>query len=212
MPDDSFKSALAAVDILFILVNPRGECSMGTIVALESRGGVVIAGDSQTTTGRTVTSQNAQRIFDFDAVGAGVVGATGDIQEFRRHFEDELRELRINREENLEIDKVARIAARHAETAKVDAVVAARDADETARLREVGSDGRVLENSTAALGSGAEVAYGRLETVDLAVSLTDATSTASDIVKTVVARDSESGGDTDVWSLSNATDTEDDYC
>ena len=182
---------------------------MGTIVALESQEGVVIAGDSQTTTGRTVTSQNVQRLFDFDTVGAGVVGATGDIQEFRRHFESELRELRIDKERDLEIGKVARVAARQAETAKVDAVVAARDADGTARLREVGSDGRVLENSTAALGSGAEVAYGRLETVDLAVSLTDATSTASDIVTTAVARDSESGGDVEVWSLSNATDTED---
>lgn len=174
---------------------------MRTVVALDAREGVVIAGDTRAVTGGTVTSQHVQRVFDLEDVGVGVVGDTGDIQTFRRRFEDELRTARFDDPGNVTVDKLARIAARQAEGTNVGAVVATHDADGTARLREVGADGQVLETEAMALGTGAEIAYGRLETVDSDVGIDDAISTVSEILETVRSRDSESGGDIDVWSL-----------
>ena len=124
---------------------------MGTVVALESQDGVVIAGDSQAVTEGDVTSKHVERVFDSDGVGAGAVGDTGDIQEFRRQLENELRSSRIEDGEDVEIDKLARIAARHANSANVDAVVATHDAAGTARLRQVGSEGEVFDSTPITL-------------------------------------------------------------
>jgi len=177
---------------------------MGTVVALESQDGVVIAGDSQAVTDENVTSEDVERVFDFDGVGAGAVGDTGDIQEFRRQLENELRSSRIEDGENVEIDKLARIAARHANSADVDAVVATHDTAGTARLRQVGSEGEVFDSTPIAVGSGAEIAFGRLETVSSDVQTEEAESIALDTLETVGKRDADGGGEIVVWSLRNA--------
>lgn len=181
---------------------------MGTVVALESRGGVAIAGDTRAVDGETVTGQRVQRVFDLDGIGAGIVGNTGDIQEFRRHLEDELQTLRIDDGDEVGIDKLARIAARQAEKTNVSAAVAARDSDGTPRLREVGPDGQALESSTVALGEGAEVAFGRLETIDPDIDIDETVSQVSDVLEVVAERDASTGGGIDVWSLSNSPGTE----
>lgn len=173
-------------------------------MAIESRGGVAIAGDTRAVDGETVTGQHVQRVFDFDTVGAGVVGNPGDIQDFQRHLADELRSSRLQHGDEIGLSRVARIAARQAHKAGVSAAVAARDPDGIARLREVGPDGRALESSTIALGDGAEIAFGQLGTVDSAIDLEEAVAEITDILKTVTRRDSSSGGTIDVWSLSNA--------
>jgi len=177
---------------------------MGTVVALESQDSVVIAGDSRAVTEGNVTSEDVERVFDFDGVGAGAVGDTGDIQEFRRQLKSELRRSRIEDGEDVEIDKLARIAARHANSADVDAVVATHDAAGTARLRQVGSEGEVFDSTSIAVGSGAEIAFGRLETVSSDVQTEEAKSIASDALETVGERDVDGGGEIVVWSLRSA--------
>lgn len=181
---------------------------MGTVVAFESQDGVVIAGDSRVVTEETVTSKRIERVFDFDGIGAGVVGNTGDIQEFRRQLENELRRLRIEQGEDVEIDKLARIAARCAKSANVAAVVATHDSDGSARLRQVGADGDVLDTTPIAIGTGAEIAFGRLETVSSDVKLDEAKSIASDTLETVGERDGDGGGEIAVWSLQNSAGDE----
>lgn len=174
---------------------------MGTVVAIESGGNVAIAGDTRAVADGTVTGQQVERVVDLGSVGAGLAGETGAIQEFRRQFEAELRGIRIERDDGLGIDEIARIAARHASDAGIDAVIAARDSDGVPRLREVGADGQVLEESTAALGSGAELAYGQLESAGAELDGDEVTSTARSILETVIQRDADSGGDVDVWAL-----------
>jgi len=177
---------------------------MGTVVALESQDSVVIAGDSRAVTEGNVTSEDIERVFDFDGVGAGAVGDTGDIQEFRRQLENELRSSRIEDGEDVKIDKLARIAARHANSADVDAVVATHDAAGIARLRQIGSEGEVFDSTSIAVGSGAEIAFGRLETVSSDVQTEEAKSIASDALETVGERDVDGGGEIVVWSLRSA--------
>lgn len=177
--------------------------SMGTVVAIESDNVVAIAGDTRTVDGGTVTG-TATRVFALDTAAVGVVGKQGDVQAFERRVESELDEQRLKRGEDLEIDEVARIAARHAEAAAVDAVISAMDREGTARLRQVGSDGRVLDDDRVALGSGAQVAYGQLEGLG---SVDDPADAARAVVETVIERDTATGGDVDVLTVGG--DTED---
>lgn len=181
---------------------------MGTVVALKSQDGVVIAGDSHAVTEENVTSKGIERVFDFDGIGAGAVGNTGDIQEFRRQLEKELRSSRIEQGEDMDVDKLPRIAARHAKSANVAAVVATHGSDGTARLRKVGSDGEVLDTTPIAIGTGVEIAFGRLETVSSDVKLDEAKSIASDTLEAVGERDADSGGEIIVWSLRNSAGDE----
>jgi len=51
-------------------------------------------------------------------------------------------------------------------------------------------------------GAGAETALGRLETVGSGADAEDLGSTARDVVELVMERDTATGDDVDVWSLS----------
>lgn len=181
---------------------------MGTVVALATQGGVVIAGDRQAVDRGTVTSRRVHRVVDTDTVGAGIVGETADVQAFRRELEDELRGIRIEYDGEVGIDKLGRIAARLAERSSVAAVIAGYDDDGVARLREVSPDGGVFDRTAVALGDGAELAVGQLETVELDLDLDAAVATVTEILERVGERDTRSGDAIDHWSLPNAPDSE----
>lgn len=176
---------------------------MGTVVAIEATGGVAIGADTAATEGGTVRSENVQRIFEFDSMAAAAAGTTSAIQTFGRRLEAELRTQEIEQDGEIGIERLARIAAREAQEAGVDAAVAGRDAEGTARLREVRADGSVLENETIALGSGATVAIGQLDSLDLELDAGEAGAAVRDIVRSTMERDAETGGSVDVWTMAN---------
>ena len=175
---------------------------MGTVVAIESDGGVAIAGDTSAVTDGTVRSESVDRLFEFDSMGAGAVGDPGAIQEFGRELDAELRHRELEAG-SAGIEELARIAERQARSAGVDAVVAARDDEGIARLREIGAERGVLSTSTAAIGSGAPVALGQLEAVQSGLDLDEAATKVRDIVRAVAERDAETGGDVEVWTLAS---------
>jgi len=176
---------------------------MGTVVAIATDPGVAIAGDSLVVDDG-VTDDGVRRVFEFDSVGGGVVGNPGDVQEFQRRLESDVRTRELETDASVDVDSLAQIAARWAAEADVDAVVGARDENGVARISEVGSDGRVLENDRVALGTGAEIALGRLESVPEDLEADEVAPTAREILETVVDRDSETGGEVVVWSLEHA--------
>lgn len=180
---------------------------MGTVVAIESERGIGIASDTRAVDGGTVTGERDSRVLALDDVGVGVVGSPGDVQAFQRQVELEFRRERLERDDDPDVDEFARVAARRAEAVGVDAVVGARDPEGIARLREVRADGRVLEATDVALGSGAQVAYGRLEDLDAGTG-DDPGALARDVVGTVIERDTATGGEVDVWTLENETGVE----
>lgn len=177
-------------------------------MALAARGGVAIAGDGQAVDGGTVTSRRVQRVVEIDTVGAGIVGDTADVQAFQRELEDELRRIRIDHDGEVGIDKLGRIAGRLADRSNVAAVVAGRDADGIARLREVTPDGGVFDRTAVALGDGAEPAAGQFETVESGLGIDATVRTVIEILERVADRDTGSGGDIDHWSLPNAPGSE----
>jgi len=181
---------------------------MGTVIAFEADGGVAIAGDTRTTAGGTVTGE-VQRVFDLEEVGAGAAGDSGSVQAFGRGLDAALRERAFERDGPLGPDELARAAAEVAEDVGVEAVVATRDADGVARVRQVGPDGSVLEGPVVALGSGAGLALGRLEAMGLDVDAGALAATARDVLETVAARDAGTGEDVDVWTLGSEPDHDD---
>ena len=175
---------------------------MGTVLAITSAGGVVIAGDSRATSDGTVTSEHAQRVFDFDAVGTGAVGTPGDVDEYGRRLESELRRRRLESDVAPDLQWVSRAAAEITADLGVDAVVGATDDSGDPGITRVGSDGSVLSDATVALGSGAALATGRLEGVDRDRDLESTVELAREVLDSVADRDPETGGETSVWTLS----------
>lgn len=178
---------------------------MGTVVAIETAGGVAIAGDRRATSEGTVTGESAVRVLDLDSVGAGAVGQVSDVDEFRRQFEADVREFELERDRDIDVETLGRIASPVAEDAGVDAVVATHDDDGVARLRQVDADGGVLSDSVVALGTGAQIAHGRLETVDRDRDLSSTEEFVRDVLETVAERDPDTGEEVDVWSLASST-------
>lgn len=176
---------------------------MGTVVAIETTGGAAIAGDRLATRGGTVTSGSAERVFDLDAVGAGAVGEEGDVDAFRRRLDAELRSERMERHREIDVEVLARIAAEIAGDVGVEAVVATRDEEGVARIRQIGPDGSVLPGPVVALGSGAPIALGRLEAADRDRDLDATEELVRETVETVAERDADTGEVVDRWSLAS---------
>lgn len=178
---------------------------MSIVIAVETRDGVVIAGDSLGAEDGTVTTDQIQRVFDFDDTGAGVVGPAGAIQQFQQTLRSRLKEYRLEHSKEMSVDRLGQIAAEHAQETNVSAVVGTHDRDGRPQLRKVRQDGSVLKTSATALGSGAETALGGLETTNFDIDVEEAVSEIREILGDVLERDAHSGGDIDVWSLSART-------
>jgi proteasome beta subunit len=176
---------------------------MGTIAAIETTGGVAIAGDTMATDGETVTSERACRVFDLGSAGAGAVGKTGGVREFGRHLESEVDAYELEHGGEVGVETLGRIAARQSDQFDVEAVVATRDGDGHARLRRVDAVGGVMSNPTVALGSGAAVALGRLETADSDLGIDETAAAVEDAIRAATERDTETGGTIDSWTLAS---------
>jgi len=181
---------------------------MSTVVAVETPTGIAIAGDTQVVDGESVSSDQFQRVFDVRGVGVGVVGESGAVQQFRQWFDVALQDRGFEGDDTIDIDAVARIAARETERAGVDAVVGAHDDDGAASLRQIASDGRVLDSGVAALGTGSAVALGLLEALDMDEAANDPAAAMRNVLETVMERDVDTGGEIDVWILGSADQAE----
>ena len=148
-----------------------------------------------------MTSDGVQRVHDFDQVGAAAVGGPGAIRSFASRLDAELRAYETEHGEPMSLDRVAHAAADLAQAAGVDALVAARTDDGSAELREVGQDGSLVLTERSALGSGAPIAFGRLEGDVPDDDLDAVAAFARETMTTVADRDTETGPETDTYRL-----------
>jgi 20S proteasome alpha/beta subunit len=171
---------------------------MGTVVAIESRDGVVIASDTRSD---DTLGGNARRLVDLGALAVGVVGRPTEVDAFDRRFGAAVRERRVEHEGALTLETVARTAARTAKSTGVDAALAARDDGGTPRVRELGADGRLIGGPTVALGTGSLVALGDLEAARLDIDLGETEQLARAALRTASERDAETNAGVELWSL-----------
>lgn len=173
---------------------------MPTVIAFESDAGVVVAADRTIVRGNTVASTSANRLLRFDDCGGAVVD---DPDEARRKLDVELRRYRTNQGESPTIEPYTRLVRDVVTDVGTDAVAAARDESGEAKVRAVYADGSVLEDPPLALGTGAELALGRLE-ASRPSELEAAAEFARDILAGVAERDTRTGEEHDVWTLADA--------
>ncbi|SEV88707.1 Ntn hydrolase family protein [Halobacterium jilantaiense] len=175
---------------------------MGTVVAIETEGGVAFAADTGVVDDSDATSEGAHRLFAFDEALAGAVGDPGDVGEFGRRVDATLRELDVEAGRDIGITSFARLAADAAEDLGVEAVVAARDGDGRAWFRRVGPEGGALGDSQqTAIGSGAAVALGHLDSATAGPELSDAVELARESVDAARDCDPETTADVEVAEL-----------
>ena len=173
---------------------------MPTVIAFETDDGAVLAADRLVVENDTVSSKNANRIADFDDCAGAAVA---DPDQFRRELDAVRREYGADHDDDPGIEPFARMATDVAGAVGTDAAVVARDADGVARVRAVYADGSVIDDSPVALGTGAELAFGRLE-AGVPSDLDEAEAFAREVIEGVGERDTRTGDEADVWTLSNA--------
>ena len=179
---------------------------MATIVGIEVDGGAAIAGDRLLTEGGSVKSESKQHVFDFGDAGAAAVGDSGGVDEFRRRLESEIRDHETQHGESMEITRLGNVASDIAEDEGVEAIVAARDDRNVARIRGIGADGSVLTDATIALGSGAQFAIGILEGTERGISLDSGEDLVRDAIDTAAERDTATGDEVDTYRLDTDSD------
>lgn len=177
---------------------------MGTVIAIETRDGVVLAADTLAVDEGDVTSKRARRLFEFEGAVAGAVGDQGDVDKFGRRVEAELRQLDVEAGRELGLTNFGQIAADIAENLGVHALVAAHDGEGRAAFVQVAPDGRTVSAEKAAIGSGSSVALGRLEDADVGPELSDAADVARAAVSAAQDRDPETGGEIETVELPNS--------
>ncbi|NHX34937.1 MULTISPECIES: Ntn hydrolase family protein [Halolamina] len=173
---------------------------MPTVVAFETEGGAVVAADRLVVSNDTVSSKHAERIAAFGDCGGAAVG---DPDEFRRELDGKRRGYEVDHGGNPGIEPFTRLATEVAGAVGTDAAVLARDADGRAQVRAVYADGSVIDDSPVALGTGAELAFGRLE-AGVPAALDEAETFARELIDGVAERDTRTGEDADVWTLADA--------
>lgn len=176
---------------------------MGTIVGLRVDDGVTIAADRRATSGGTVRSDTVRKLFDYDAAGAVATGDPGEIEEFGRSLDAEIRRLQTRQGTTIRIPALERLASDLAAETGVEAVVAARNPDLVAELRAIDTTGGVVSDPVVARGSGAQVALGHLDGADLDIALDEAESLVEGAFEAVAERDTATGDEIDVWRLTD---------
>ncbi|SEO58044.1 proteasome beta subunit [Halogranum amylolyticum] len=174
---------------------------MSTIVGVECTDGALLAADRLLVQDDRVESTSRERLVVVDDEVAAVChGPAGGVDEFVRRFDQEVRSYRTERGE-MTVDPLATRASSIAADEGVEAIVAGPDEDRVARIRAIGHDGSVLEDSPAARGSGAPILLGALDVDD--VDLDTAETAVREAFEAAADRDPKTGDDVDVWRLAN---------
>ncbi|AZH26978.1 20S proteasome subunit A/B [Haloplanus aerogenes] len=172
---------------------------MSTVLGVTCAGGVVLAGDRVAVSQGHVRSRSRQHVFDFEGVGAAVVGS--DVDGFADRLESDLRTYRTERGE-VHVDPLTRMASDLATEFDVSVLVAGYDDGGTPQLRSITADGSSTDDDLAAFGSGAPVALGALEAShDPDATLDDAETLARGALHAAAERDAGTGDDIDSYGL-----------
>ncbi len=179
-----------------------------TTVGVKARDGVVLATDKRMSFGGFIMSRNARKIFIVeDRIGIAFAGLYGDMSGLVRILEAQVKSYSLSANVKPTVYMVAKRLSLIMYSYKafpfyVETIIAGVDPDGTPRLYVLDSLGSITEEPYAAVGSGATIAYGYLEShyrEDLGVE--DAEAIAEGAVRTAIARDAGSGDGIDVVSI-----------
>lgn len=166
---------------------------MPTVIGARFDDGVVLVGDGREIQDRTVVSEEMDRVVSFDGVAIASPGSSSGLDRLAQTVDDELRTYENRNERPVTAAAFERILASASQHAETDCLGAVRDDDGEARLIRVDADGGVLTDDTAALGTGAAIASGQLETLETNQPSEAGLERLTDILAVVEERDMDTG-------------------
>jgi len=178
-----------------------------TTVGLRVEEGVVLASEKRVSYGFTVTSKSAKKIFKIsDHLGIACAGLIGDMQAIARSLRAELRLYELDTNRRMSIRAAAKLLAnilfsRRYMPLMSETLVGGID-DTGSHLFVLDAIGSLIEDDYAALGSGATIAIGIVESgyrKDMAVD--EAIGLAVKAVRAAIERDALSGDGIDVLTI-----------
>lgn len=170
---------------------------MPTVIGARFADGVVLAGDRREVNEGRVVSDDLERVLGLENVAIGSTGSPRELEDLTRTVEEELRNYANRNERPVSVTAFERILASACQHANADCLGAVRTDDGHARLLRVDDDGGVMRDETAAIGSGAAIASGQLETLDTQQSTANGADSLEDILSVVHDRDTDTGSTTD---------------
>lgn len=172
---------------------------MSTLVGFRCADGAVLAGDRSRVEGGRLQSRAQSRVFGFDDWGVAIAGTP--VEAVRDQLEASVRTYRTDHGKPPTVEPLSRMAREVVDSTEVELLFACRDTDGKATVGSVTADGAVLTDSPLALGSGASLALGRLESADLELPLADAQELAETVISGVASRDTATIDVVDSWTL-----------
>lgn len=170
---------------------------MPTVLGARFSDGVVIAGDKREVNDGRVLSDDLERVVGLENVAVGSAGSPRELEDLTRTVDKELRNYANRNERPVSAAAFERILASACQHANADCLGAVRTDDGHARLLRVDDDGGVMRDQTAAIGSGAAIASGQLETLETDQSTSDGADSLEQILSVVHDRDTETGSTID---------------
>lgn len=168
-----------------------------TALGIAFRAGVVLAATGGRVRGSTVTGSDRSVEAIHPTAAVTLTGELGDVQEFVRRLRAEVDRREAEQDEPMELDALATFAGgllRDDARSEARFLLGGTD-DDGSHLYVLDSDGGITEDDYAAVGSGAQVAYGVFESVSPdELDREEATTVATDALGSAVARDPSSVG------------------
>lgn len=176
----------------------RGSRSGGTLVGLTTRSGALLAADTRTSEGTSISSENIQKITQIHPTAA--IGSTdnlGTVQSFLRAIRSEVDLYGTRRDEPMDMTALSAFAAGELRSVSPpDATFILGGVDEHgSHVFTLSRDEGALEDTYAATGSGRQIAYGVLDAEGTeSLSMAEARRVAVRAIKSAVERDVGTGG------------------
>jgi proteasome beta subunit len=176
-----------------------------TALGIKAKGGVVLAADKRMSYGGFILSRNAKKVHPItDRVGIAVAGFYADMHGLIKILEAEIRYYETTNSVVMPLRSVAKLLSAILYSSKffpyyIEAIVGGINSDGEPRIYVLDPVGAITEEDYIAVGSGATMALGVLESeYREGLTLEQAEDLAVRAMKAAIARDSSSGDGIDV--------------
>lgn len=173
---------------------------MATLVGAVFADGVCLAADRRVTDGETVRSERFRRLIPFERAAVGIAGPPSPAQAIERAVRTEVRDQTITDVDPFRAARFERVVERAIRGHPATALTAA-PGDDRARLARIDPEAGTTHDRVAAVGSGAALALGQLEALELERSVAAGAEELRRILDTVAERDQETNDRVDVVTV-----------
>lgn len=174
---------------------------MPTVIGARFDEGVVIAGDRRAVRNGRIASDEFRRVFDVDGSAIGSPGSTSGVDALIQTVQDEVRTYKQRENSSVSSSAFERILVVATRETGVEALGAVRRDGGTTELLRFDSDGGVIRDETGAIGTGAAIAAGQLESMETDRSVANGQEALEDVLTVVEDRDTETGPTTDAVTI-----------